>query len=65
MQPRTTYRRLNTAKQQAEALNCSLRHLAKLKARRVIPYVKLGKSLRFDPEAVQRAIEKLSVREIG
>ena len=65
MQTRATYRRLNTAKQQAAELNCSLRHLAKLKAQRLIPYIKLGRILRFDPEAVQRALDKLSVREIN
>jgi excisionase family DNA binding protein len=64
MQMRET-RRLNTAKEQAEELNCSLRHLENLKAKRQIPFIRLGKSIRFDPVAVERALEKLTVKEVG
>jgi excisionase family DNA binding protein len=44
------------------ALNISRRHLAELRARRLIPFVKLGRSVRFNPTAVAAAIEQLTVR---
>jgi hypothetical protein len=56
--------RLITEKQQAEQLQCSLRHLIDLRNRRLIPYIKLGRSIRYDPNAVQRALEKLTVKEL-
>jgi excisionase family DNA binding protein len=56
---------LLTEKRQAQALNCSLRHLANLRKRRQVPYIKLGRSVRFDPAAVERALAKLSVRELA
>jgi excisionase family DNA binding protein len=62
MQLRET-RRLNTAKEQAEELRISLRHLENLKAKRLIPFIRLGHSVRFDPEAVARALSKLTVKE--
>jgi hypothetical protein len=58
-------RRPNTPKEQAEELNCSLRHLANLKTKRMIPHIKLGHSVRYDPAAVARALDKLSVKEIA
>jgi len=36
-----------------------------LRKRRLIPYIKLGKSVRFDPAAVTAAVQKLSVREVS
>jgi excisionase family DNA binding protein len=47
----------------AKQLGCSRRHIASLRARRLIPYVRLGAAIRFDPAAVARALEKLSVKE--
>jgi len=34
-----------------------------LRKRRLIPYIKLGKSVRFDPAAVAAAIQKLTIKE--
>ena len=62
---KTRATRLLTEKEQAEELQCSLRHLANLRKRRLIPYVRLGRSIRFDPAAVERALTKLSVRELA
>jgi excisionase family DNA binding protein len=56
-------KKLITDVEQAELLGCSRRHLFNLRRRRLIPFVKLGTSIRYDPEAVARAIEKLSIRE--
>ena len=50
--------------EQAEQLQCSIRHLINLRNKRLIPYVRLGKSIRYDPAAVQRALEKLTVKEL-
>jgi hypothetical protein len=65
MQLREIRRRLNNSKQQAEELGISLRHLANLKAKRLIPFVRLGGSIRYDPDQVRRALDKLSVKEVG
>jgi hypothetical protein len=54
---------LLTEVEQAKQLHCSTRLLRKLRARRVIPYVKLGRAIRYAPAAVARAIEKLTVKE--
>ena len=51
-------------KEQAKQLICSIRHLINLRNKRLIPYIKLGKSIRYDPNAVQRALEKLSIKEL-
>ena len=56
---------LLTEKQQAALLRVCERHLINLRNKRLIPYIKLGRSIRYDPEAVQRAIQKLSIRELS
>jgi len=55
--------KLITGEEQAELLSCSIRHLRNMRNRRLIPYVKLGGAVRYNPEAVARAIEKLTVKE--
>ncbi len=45
----------------ATQLGISLRHLRTLRSRRLIPYLKLGKAVRFDPAAVSAAISRLTV----
>ena len=52
-------------KELAAELNISVRHVINLRQRRKIPFIRLGKSIRFDPAAVNRALQKLSVTEIG
>ena len=50
----------------AEILTCSVRHLQNLRRRKLIPYVRLGPRLvRYDPSDVERAIQKLTIREHG
>ena len=57
---------LLTEKQQANALACSPRHLVNLRQKRLIPFIKLGgRLIRYNPEAVARALEKLTVKEVG
>jgi hypothetical protein len=53
----------------AKLLGCSLRHIKDMRYRRMIPYIQLAKGgrgpsgIRYNPEAVARAIEKLTVKE--
>ena len=54
---------LITGQEQAKRLSCSIRHLRRLRNRRLIPFVKLGGAIRFNPEAVARAVEKLTIKE--
>ena len=54
---------LITEKAQAELLGCSLRHLINLRNRRLVPFVRLGRLVRYHPDHVQKALEKLTVRE--
>ena len=63
MQTRAT--RLLKEKQQAKELNCSLRHLINLRQKRLIPFIRLGQAIRYNPEDVQRALAKLTVKELA
>lgn len=56
---------LLTEKQQAARIPCSPRHLVNMRNRRLIPYIKFGRLVRYDPVAVARALEKLTVKEVG
>jgi excisionase family DNA binding protein len=57
-------RQLITPKEQARRLSCSLRHLQNMKNGRIVPHLKLGRLVRYDPEAVDRALERLTVKAI-
>ena len=58
------YSRLLTEREQAEQLRCSLRHLVGLRNKRLIPFIRLGRSIRYDPNAVERALKKLTIKEL-
>jgi excisionase family DNA binding protein len=45
----------------ADQLGISPRHLRDLRAQRLIPFVRLGRSIRFDPVAVAQAVKRLTV----
>jgi len=55
---------LITERQQAALLSVSHRHLINLRTRRLVPFLKLGKSVRYSPEAVAKALDKLTIREL-
>lgn len=61
--PRSPLRRLEREETTAELLGISKRHLRTLRAQRLIPYIKLGRVVRFDPEQVARAVARLTVVE--
>jgi hypothetical protein len=52
-----------TEKEQAEILGISWHHLINLRTKRLIPFVKLGKSIRYNPAEVEKALKKLTVEE--
>ena len=54
---------LITEPAQAKLLSCSISHMKQLRRRRLIPFIKLGGAVRYNPVAVARAIEKLTVKE--
>jgi excisionase family DNA binding protein len=54
---------LLTVPELARELNISESKIYELKDQRVIPHVRLGKSVRFDREAVLAAIKRLTVHE--
>jgi len=58
--------RLVTKPDLAEQLNLSVRSIDNLVRRRAIPIIRLsGRCVRFDPEAVRRALNKFEVWEAG
>jgi excisionase family DNA binding protein len=56
--------KLLTIKEMAAMLSMSWRGVQELTKRREIPVVRLGRSVRYRPEAVSKALEKLTVRSI-
>jgi hypothetical protein len=54
---------LVTEKAQADILSISVHHLINLRKRRLVPYVRLGKSIRYDPNEVAKAVRKLTIEE--
>jgi excisionase family DNA binding protein len=48
----------------AREYGISLRAVDKLISQRAIPYKKLGRSVRFDLDAVERALSRFTVREV-
>ena len=51
--------------EQAALLSCCKRHLVNLRQKRLIPFVKLGRLVRYNPDDVARAIEKLTIKELA
>jgi Helix-turn-helix domain len=61
MQPRE----IVTEKELAKELRLSLRGLINLRNRRLVPHIRLGRSVRYDRAAVEKALEKLTVNELA
>jgi excisionase family DNA binding protein len=60
----TQEKSLITEKEQAEQLSISWRHLQELRKKGLIPYVRLGRLVRYSPPAVWRSMERLTVEAI-
>lgn len=60
-EPGQTLKRLASEADVASALSITPRHLRSLRARHLIPYVRLGRVVRLDPEEVSKAVARLTV----
>ena len=56
-----TLPKLLTIDQLAERLGVTTRHIRRLVAERRVPYLKVGKFVRFDPAAVAEWLERFTV----
>jgi excisionase family DNA binding protein len=56
MQPQSN--QLVTVREQAALLSVSPRHLHDLTRQRIVPCVRLGRSVRYNPQAVAAALER-------
>lgn len=54
-----------TTRELAKFLKFSTRHISNLVRSRRIPRIKCGHSVRFDPEAVLRALSRYEEQELG
>ena len=54
-----------TEEELAKELRVSQRHLINLRNRRLIPFVRLGRLIRYNRAAVEKAIQKLTVQELS
>jgi Helix-turn-helix domain len=61
MQPRD----IVTERELAKELRVSVRALINYRNRRLIPHIRLGRSVRYDRVAVEKALEKLTVKELA
>jgi hypothetical protein len=56
--------RFLTSKEVLGMLQCSPRHLLNLRKRRLISFVRLGRTIRYSPDEIARAMSRLSVKAI-
>jgi predicted DNA-binding transcriptional regulator AlpA len=62
MQPR---RDIVTEPELAKELRISVRALINYRNQRLIPHIRLGRSVRYDRAAVEKALAKLTITEIA
>lgn len=55
---------LLTEKEQAERLSISWRALQEYRRKRLVPHVRLGRLVRYMPADVERALERLTIKEV-
>ena len=60
-----TLPRLLTIDQLAEQLGITVRHVRRLIAERRVPYLKVGKLVRFDPAEIAGWLDEVRVRRSG
>jgi excisionase family DNA binding protein len=56
-------KQLFTDKEIAAMLGCSWRHVKTLRLRRQIPFVQLGRLVRYNSQEVMKAIGKITIKE--
>lgn len=54
-----------TEEELSKELRVSQRHLINMRNRRLLPHLKLGRRVIYDKLAVQKALEKLTIKEIN
>jgi hypothetical protein len=54
---------LVTEEEQARLLHCSVGHLKNLRYKRLVPFVRIGRWIRYNPLKVAAAIERFTVKE--
>jgi excisionase family DNA binding protein len=59
----TMEKQLLTDKELAPILGCSWRHIKTLRLKRLIPFVQLGRLVRYNPQEVMKALEKITIKE--
>lgn len=55
---------LLTEKEQAALLSISWRGLQEFRKKRLVPFVRIGRLVRYRPTEVERALERLTIREV-
>ena len=55
---------LFTRKQIADYIGVSERTISNMMRKRIIPVIKIGKSVRFDPSKVRKALDKYEIEAI-
>lgn len=62
-----TTRILNTTKQESDRINIPIRTLIKARSTGFpkIPYIRIGRAIRYDPDVVDRYLEKNSYNSDG
>jgi|TARA_B110000908_G_scaffold165025_1_gene213861 hypothetical protein len=63
----STLQKLNTPEQEAIRLNLSPRTMAKARStgQPAIPFIKIGKTVRYNPEAVDQWLAKNTRNDVG
>jgi DNA-binding transcriptional MerR regulator len=51
-------------KEQAERISISWRALQEYRKKRLIPFVRLGRRVLYKPADVERALERLTIKEV-
>ena len=62
----STQRKLNTPEQEAERINIPFRTMSKARStgHPAIPFIRIGKTIRYDPLAVDAWLEKNSFNKV-
>jgi hypothetical protein len=55
---------LRTEQQEADRLNVCLRTMVNWRNRRLIPVIRIGRMVRYDPADVDKALAKLTIKEL-
>jgi len=60
----TQVKTLVSEKEQAALLSISWRGLQEARKKRLVPFVRLGRRVLYSPAAVEKALERLTIKEV-